>query len=61
MSLQDRIGTLRARHSALEIELASEERRPSPNEVVIGRLKREKLRLKDEIAALDRTETVVEP
>ena len=31
---------------------------PSPNEVVIGRLKREKLRLKDEIAALDRALTV---
>jgi hypothetical protein len=58
MSLQDHIGTLRARHSALESELANEDRRPCPNEAVVGRLKREKLRLKDEIAALDRGLTV---
>jgi hypothetical protein len=54
MSLQDHIGTLRARHSALESDLATEDHYPCPNEEVIGRLKREKLRLKDEIAALDR-------
>jgi hypothetical protein len=54
MSLQDHIGTLRARHSALQSDLATEDRYPCPNEEVIGRLKREKLRLKDEIAALDR-------
>jgi hypothetical protein len=54
MSLQDHIGTLRARHSALESDLAIEDHYPHPNEEVIGRLKREKLRLKDEIAALDR-------
>jgi hypothetical protein len=58
MSLQDHIGMLRARHSALESDLAEEDRRPYPNEIVIGRLKREKLRLKDEIAALDRALTV---
>jgi hypothetical protein len=57
MSLQDHIATLRARHAALESALAKEERRPSPDEVVIARLKREKLRLKDEITALDRGPT----
>jgi hypothetical protein len=58
MSLQDRIGTLRARHSALESDLANEDGRPCPNAGTIGRLKREKLRLKDEIATLDRALTL---
>jgi hypothetical protein len=58
MSLQDHIGTLRARHCALDDDLAKEDHRPYPNEGVIGRLKREKLRLKDEIVALDRALTV---
>ena len=54
MSLQDHIGTLRARHSALDSDITEEDRRPYPNADVIGRLKREKLRLKDEIVALAR-------
>jgi len=58
MSLQDHIGTLRARHAALESDLTDEDRRPYLNAVVVGRLKRAKLRLKDDIAALGRTLTV---
>jgi hypothetical protein len=58
MSLQDHIRTLRARHSALESDLAKEDCCRYPNDGVIGRLKREKLRLKDEIVALDRELTV---
>jgi uncharacterized protein len=58
MSLKDHIEMLRARHAALEGELADEDRRPHPNDAVIRRLKREKLRLKDEIAALDRAPAV---
>jgi hypothetical protein len=58
MSLQDHIEALRARHSALESDLTKEDRHPYPNEGVISTLKREKLRLKDEIVALDRALTV---
>ncbi len=49
MSLQDRIESLKARHAALETAIEEETRRPSPNEVQIGDLKRQKLKIKDEI------------
>jgi hypothetical protein len=58
MPPQDHIGTLRARHAALDSDLTEEDRRPYLNAVVVGRQKRAKLRLKDDIAALGRTLTV---
>ncbi|MBI2236218.1 MAG: YdcH family protein [Magnetospirillum sp.] len=53
MSLQDRIESLKARHAALESAIAEETRRPLPNEVQIGDLKRRKLKIKDEINRID--------
>ncbi len=53
MSLQDRIETLRARHAHLESELGREISRPSPNHETIIDLKRQKLRIKDEIVQLE--------
>ncbi len=52
MSFEDRIESLRLKHQSLEDELKAEGQRPSPDANVISRLKREKLKLKDEINRL---------
>lgn len=45
---------LSARHAQLESRIAMETQRPSPNATLLTELKREKLRLKDELASLTR-------
>ncbi len=55
MSLEERVGALRNRHETLEQQLASENNRPHPDEAVVAKLKREKLKLKDEMARLQAT------
>lgn len=50
MSLQDRIESLKARHAALDSALQMEVRRPLPDEAQIADLKRQKLRIKDELS-----------
>lgn len=52
MACEDRIEALRMKHHALEEELDHENQRPSPDDGVIAKLKKEKLRLKDEITRL---------
>lgn len=52
MSEIERMDSLRARHSALEEVLKNEIQRPLPNTEQISRLKREKLKIKDEIVRL---------
>lgn len=52
MNLQARIETLKDRHASLEARLASEDRRPAPDSETLSHLKREKLRLKEEMARL---------
>jgi hypothetical protein len=54
MSLQDRLETLRSRHAFLETELVREFSRPHPNTETLTDLKRQKLRIKDEIVELER-------
>lgn len=54
MSLNDRIETLRSRHATLEQAILQETSRPLPNADAITDLKRQKLRVKDEIYALQR-------
>ena len=54
MSLQDRIESLRARHASLEQDILAENNRPLPNTDAIGDLKRQKLRIKDEIYQLEK-------
>jgi hypothetical protein len=46
------LATLNARHAALEASVAAETRRPLPDQVAIARLKREKLKVKEEIERL---------
>jgi hypothetical protein len=53
MSLEDRIEELRARHRTLEQTLDQETKRLLPNDEVIVGLKRQKLRIKDQIAQLE--------
>jgi hypothetical protein len=57
MPLQDRIETLRTRHRTLEEQIDQEVSRPSPNLDIVGDLKRQKLRIKDEIALLEHAAT----
>ena len=52
MTLQARIETLKDRHAHLEARIASEDSRPAPDSETMGLLKREKLRLKEEMARL---------
>ena len=52
LNLQGRIEALAARHQALEQRIFDEDHRPSPDPEALGRLKAEKLRLKDELERL---------
>lgn len=49
MSLENRIETLKSRHASLESRIAAEDLRPQPDSETLARLKREKLRLKEEL------------
>jgi len=53
MSLNDRIEALRARHQSLELALQEEIHRPLPNDEMIHDIKRQKLKIKDEIHQLE--------
>ncbi len=48
--MTSRIDALRRRHRRLDDRVAAEHRRPQPDMTVLQRLKREKLRLKEELA-----------
>ena len=54
MSVQDRIVALKEKHAALERALDEEIKRPLPNQDAVHDLKRQKLRIKDEIYQLER-------
>lgn len=49
MHAQAHIAALSRKHETLDNRISDEEHRPIPDNVVLGELKREKLRLKDEI------------
>ena len=57
MNLQGRIEALQSRHRALEDRIFEEDHRPAPDASTLGRLKAEKLRLKDELERLRRDGT----
>lgn len=44
------LAALEAKHAGLDARLCSEMQRPSPDDVMIASLKKQKLRLKDEMA-----------
>ncbi len=53
MSSEDTIEQLRAHHHRLEEALGQEIRRPLPNTDTVADLKRQKLRIKDQIVQLE--------
>ncbi len=52
MSLDERINGLKSKHQALEAAIEGENNRPHPDDIEIASLKKQKLRIKDEIATL---------
>jgi len=52
MSLEARTASLSKRHASIDRQLETESHRPMPDQAVIAQLKREKLRLKDELNRL---------
>ncbi|GFZ98412.1 YdcH family protein [Elstera cyanobacteriorum] len=52
MASFDRVKSLQAKHAQLESLLDRERTRPEPDAVMVRNLKREKLRIKDEIARM---------
>jgi len=54
MTIEDRVETLKAKHARLEHEIDEEAHRPLPDTVHITELKREKLRIKEQIQRIGR-------
>jgi hypothetical protein len=52
--VQDRIEALREKHASLERAIDDEVHRPLPNQEAVHDLKRQKLRIKDEIVQLEK-------
>ncbi|MDP6815772.1 MAG: DUF465 domain-containing protein [Alphaproteobacteria bacterium] len=53
MSAETEIEQLRKRHQALKSEIEEENQRPHPDDLKITALKKQKLKLKDEILQLE--------
>ena len=54
MTIEDRVETLKAKHARLDHEIDEEAHRPLPDTVHLTELKREKLRIKEEIQRIGR-------
>ncbi|MGH6954174.1 MAG: YdcH family protein [Alphaproteobacteria bacterium] len=52
MTLDSRIDALRAKHTELDQQILEESGRPQPDSLAIAQLKKQKLRIKDELARL---------
>lgn len=60
MSLQSHLEALELRHAALDERILSEQQRPSANILEVKDLKRQKLKLKDQIVGLRRSNSTTE-
>lgn len=60
MPVLERLKSLQRRHHEVDTKLVEEENRPAGDEMAIARLKKEKLRLKDEIKNLEQREELSE-
>jgi hypothetical protein len=49
---QSHVSALRAKHAGLEARIEEESQRPAPDAATLARLKKEKLRLKEEMEGL---------
>ena len=54
MIAEPHLESLKIKHADLEAKIADEERRPHPDDDVIHDLKKQKLRIKDELFSLQR-------
>ena len=54
MSIAAHVSELRKKHQSLSALIEQEERSPGSDDLEVRRMKREKLRLKEEITRLDR-------
>lgn len=52
MSLEERIETLKAKHQALESAIDDENSRPHPDDYLLADLKKQKLKIKDQLTSL---------
>lgn len=52
MNIEGRIDALKTKHATLDEALLAEQARKSPNDTRVTQLKRDKLRIKDEIERL---------
>jgi hypothetical protein len=52
MEVEPHLTVLREKHRSLEAEIQQESQRPNPDSMTIASLKRQKLKIKDEIARL---------
>ena len=52
MSVEERIDALKVKHQALENAIEEENSRPLPDDAAIVSLKKQKLRIKDELATI---------
>jgi hypothetical protein len=59
MAVQEHIEALRSKHLDLKHEIEEENQRPHPDDLRIAELKRQKLRIKDEIALLEHDDKAV--
>jgi len=50
---QEQVKVLKTQHQELEAQLEIENTRPHPDEGLVNTLKRQKLRIKDELASMD--------
>ena len=49
---ESHLTALKSRHADLDARIANEERRPSPDTALLAQMKKQKLKIKDEILAV---------
>ena len=54
MGLEERVESLNVKHQALEALIKEENSRPCPDDLHLVTLKKQKLRIKDQLATLNR-------
>ncbi len=61
MTMQDYAESLRDKHALLEQQIDAEMHRPLPDHLLLSRLKREKLKIKDEMVRLGNGLSAIRP
>ncbi|MEK9679809.1 MAG: DUF465 domain-containing protein [Rhodospirillaceae bacterium] len=53
MTDQEQVDELKTKHHDLDEQIDKENARPNPDDIAISELKKEKLKIKDELASMD--------